>query len=115
VEYWRDYKTNEEILKELRVTSVLDKITSYRSDWIQHVNRLPRSRLPNSLTELAPRGIRNQGTQLKRLLEERDRNRPAIYYFPEGEMMMMMTLRIRSRSVNHPTATFGYFELQKSY
>jgi hypothetical protein len=41
---WRDHKTNEEILNEIKVTSMLDKITSYKSDWIQHVNRMPRSR-----------------------------------------------------------------------
>jgi hypothetical protein len=67
---WRDHKTNEEILNELKVTSVLDKITSYRSDWIQHVSRMPRSRLPKLLTKYAPRGIINQGRPLKRLLEE---------------------------------------------
>jgi hypothetical protein len=43
----RDHKTNEEIPNELKVTSVLDNITSYKSDWIQHVNRMPISRLPN--------------------------------------------------------------------
>jgi hypothetical protein len=67
---WRDHKTNEEILNELKVTSVLDKITSYKSDWIQHTNRMPRSGLPNLLTKYAPRGIRNQGRPLNRLLEE---------------------------------------------
>jgi hypothetical protein len=61
---------NEEILNELKVTSILDKITSYRSDWIQHINRIPRSRLPNLLTKYAPRGIRHQGRPLKILLEE---------------------------------------------
>jgi Tfp pilus assembly protein PilZ len=34
----RDRRINEEILNELKVTSILDKITSYKSDWIQHVN-----------------------------------------------------------------------------
>jgi hypothetical protein len=33
---WRDHKTNEEILNELKVASILDKVTSYKSDWIQH-------------------------------------------------------------------------------
>jgi hypothetical protein len=42
------------------------------------------------LTKYPPRGIRHQGRPLKRLLEEWDRNRPAITYFPESEMMMMM-------------------------
>jgi hypothetical protein len=35
---WRDHKTNEEIINELKVTSLLDKITSYKRDWIQHIN-----------------------------------------------------------------------------
>jgi hypothetical protein len=29
---WRDQKTNAEILKEFKVISILDKITSYKSD-----------------------------------------------------------------------------------
>jgi hypothetical protein len=32
---WRGHKTNEEILNELKVTSVLVK-TNYKSEWIQH-------------------------------------------------------------------------------
>jgi hypothetical protein len=39
---WRDRNTNEGILNELKVTSILDEITCYKSDWIQHVNRMPR-------------------------------------------------------------------------
>jgi hypothetical protein len=78
---WRDHKTNEDILNELKVTSILDTITSYKRDWIQHINRMPRPRLRNVLTKYAPRGIINQGRPLKRLLEERDRNRPATAYF----------------------------------
>jgi hypothetical protein len=62
---WRDHKTNE-----LKVTSILDKITSCKSEGIQHVNRMPRSLSPNLLTKYAPRGIRNQGRLLKTLLEE---------------------------------------------
>jgi hypothetical protein len=67
---WRDHKTNEEIINKLKVTSILDKITIHEMDWIQHINRMPRSRLPNLLTKYAPRGLRNQGTPLNRLLEE---------------------------------------------
>jgi hypothetical protein len=67
-----------------------NKITSYKSDWIQHINRMPRSRLLNSLTKYAPRDIRNHGRPLKRLLEEWDRNRPQVAYFPESDMMMVM-------------------------
>jgi hypothetical protein len=65
---WRDHKTNEEIINELKVTSILDKIISYKRDWIQHKIRMPR--VPNLLTKYASKGIRNQGRPLKRLLEE---------------------------------------------
>jgi hypothetical protein len=67
---WRDHKTKEEKINELKVSSILDKITGYKKDWIQHTNRMPRSRSPNLLTKYAPRGIRNQGRPLNRLLEE---------------------------------------------
>jgi hypothetical protein len=39
---WRDHNTNEKILNIVKVTSILDKITSFKSDWIQHVKRMPR-------------------------------------------------------------------------
>jgi hypothetical protein len=64
---WRDQKTNEDIINELEVTSVLDKITSYKSDWIQHTNRMSRSRLPSLLIKYAPRSICNQGRPLKKV------------------------------------------------
>jgi hypothetical protein len=35
---WRDHRTNEEMLNELTVTLILDKIRSYKSDWIQYIN-----------------------------------------------------------------------------
>jgi hypothetical protein len=41
---WADYRTNTEIVKELNVTSVLDKIHEYMGNWIQHENRMPRDR-----------------------------------------------------------------------
>jgi hypothetical protein len=83
------HKNNEEILSKLKPTSILDKITSYETEWIQHVNQMPRSRLPNLFKKYEPRGKRNQGIPLKRrLLDERDQNRPAMAYFPENEMMM---------------------------
>ena len=43
---WTDYKTNAQIAKELKMTTVLDKLLEYKRSWIQHVNRMPRNRLP---------------------------------------------------------------------
>ena len=43
---WTDYKTNEQIAKELQITQMLVKLLEYKRSWIQHVNRMPRNRLP---------------------------------------------------------------------
>ena len=43
---WKDYKTDSHIAKELEITPVLDKLLEYKRNWIQHVNRMPRDRLP---------------------------------------------------------------------
>jgi hypothetical protein len=43
---WTDYKTNTQITKELKRTPNLDKLLEYKRKWIQHINRIPRNRLP---------------------------------------------------------------------
>ena len=43
---WADYKTNAQIAKELEITPLLDKLLEYKRNWIEHVNRMPRDRLP---------------------------------------------------------------------
>jgi Tfp pilus assembly protein PilZ len=53
---WRDHRTNEEILNELKITSILDKITIFKIVFIQNVKRMSRSKLPNLLKKYAPRG-----------------------------------------------------------
>jgi len=42
-----DYKTNTQIVTELKITPILDKLLEYKRNWIQHVNRMPRNRLPS--------------------------------------------------------------------
>ena len=71
---WTDYKTNTQITKELKITPILDKLLEYKSNWIQHVNRMPRNRLPRVMKYYSPTGRRNYGRPLKRLLDTRDRN-----------------------------------------
>jgi len=41
-----DYTTNTQITKELKITPILNKLLEYKRNWIQHVNRMPRNRLP---------------------------------------------------------------------
>jgi len=43
---WTDYKTSTQITKELKIAPILDKLLEYKRKWIQHVNRMPRNRLP---------------------------------------------------------------------
>jgi hypothetical protein len=66
---WTDYKTNAQIAKELKITPILDKLLEYKRNWIQHVNRMPRNRLPRVMKHYSPTGRRNHGRPLKRLLD----------------------------------------------
>jgi hypothetical protein len=76
IEYtWTSYKTNTQVAKELKITPILDKLLEYKINWIQHVNRMPRNRLPRVMKHYSPTGRRNHGGRpLKRLLDTRDRN-----------------------------------------
>jgi hypothetical protein len=63
------YKTNAQIAKELKITSILYKLLGYKINWIQHVNRMPRNRLPRVMKHYSPTFRRNNGRHLKRLLD----------------------------------------------
>ena len=71
---WTDYKTNEQIVKELKITPILDKLLEYKRNWIQHINRMPLNRLPRAMKYYSPTGRRNHGRMLMRLLDTWDRN-----------------------------------------
>ena len=62
-----DYKTNTQTAKELKITPTLDKLLEYKRNWVQHVNRMPRNRLPRIMKHYYPTGRRNHGRPLKRL------------------------------------------------
>jgi len=57
-EWVTGYKTNTQIAKELKITSILDKLLEYKRKWIQHVNRMPRNRLPRVIKHYSPTGRR---------------------------------------------------------
>ena len=58
-----------QIAKELKITPILDKLLEYKRNWIQHVNRMPRNRLPRVMKHYSPTGRKNHGRPLKRLLD----------------------------------------------
>jgi len=66
---WTDYKTNTQIAKELKISPILDKLLECKRNWIQHVNRMPRNRLPRVMKHYSPTGRRNHGRHLNRLLD----------------------------------------------
>jgi len=66
---WTDCRTNGQIAKELKITPILDKLLEYKRIWTQHVNRMPRNRLPRVMKQYCLTGRRNQGRPLKRLLD----------------------------------------------
>jgi hypothetical protein len=43
---WQDYKTNEDILSEIKINPVVKKIQNCRNKWIQHVWRMDTGRPP---------------------------------------------------------------------
>ena len=71
---WTDYKTNTQITKELNITPILEELLEYKRNWIQHVNRMPRNRLPRVMKHYSPTGRRNHGKHFKRLLDTWDWN-----------------------------------------
>ena len=66
---WTDHERNTQTAKELKITPVLDKLLEYKRNWIQHVNRMPRNRLPRVMKHYSPADRRNHGRILKRLLD----------------------------------------------
>jgi len=58
---WTVCKTNAQIAKELKITPILKKLLEKKRSWIQHVNRMPRNRLPRVMKHYSPIGRRNHG------------------------------------------------------
>jgi hypothetical protein len=53
-----NHKRNEEILEELHVTPLEDKLYTYRHKWFQHVHTMEDNRLPKQLVKCHPKGRR---------------------------------------------------------
>jgi hypothetical protein len=64
-----DKKRNTEILRELKINSVLEHVDQYRNNWKQHVQRMDRSRVPRQMMTYRPKGKRSLGRPCKRWRE----------------------------------------------
>ena len=69
---YNDHKTNNSIRKELRITSILDKIDEYRKKWLLHilVQRMPQNRIPLKSYNYRPQGRRSIGRPKKHWREQ---------------------------------------------
>ena len=66
-----DHKMNEEILEELKVEPVEEKLRRYKWNWLRRVTRMKNSnRMSNIMLNYSPNGRRRLGKRLKRLLDE---------------------------------------------
>jgi len=64
-----DHKTNDYILRELRITGILDKIDEYRRNWLSHLQRMPQNRIPLKSYRYRQQGRRTIGRPKKRWRE----------------------------------------------
>ena len=65
-----DYKTNQEIREQLKVTGILDKLQQYRREWHQHLLRMDQHRIPRKMYNYQPQGNRSIGRPMKRWLDQ---------------------------------------------
>jgi hypothetical protein len=68
-----DHKRNEEILEELKVEPVKEKLRRYKSNWSRHVTRMNNNRITKIILTCRPNGRRQLARPLKRLLDETER------------------------------------------
>ena len=66
----RDHKTNDFILRELKITGILDKIDEYRLNWHLHLQKMPQNRIPFKSYHYRPQGRRTIGRPKKRWREQ---------------------------------------------
>jgi hypothetical protein len=64
-----DKKINTEILRELKINSMLEHVDQYRNNCKQHVQRMDRSRIPRQMMTYRPTGKRSLGRHPKRWRE----------------------------------------------
>jgi hypothetical protein len=90
---WTDYKTNTQITKELKITPIWDKLVEYKRNWIQHVNRMSRNRLPKVMKHYYPTSRRNHGRPLRGFWTRETRTGQQVGQLHDRYMTMMMMIK----------------------
>jgi hypothetical protein len=88
-----DHRRNEDILEELQVDLVENKLTQYKQKWSYHVSRIGDVRYPKLLIDCRHIARRRPGRPFKRLLDTIVRPKQVIYWpdFVTRRSSMLLT------------------------
>ncbi|KAJ4446756.1 hypothetical protein ANN_13453 [Periplaneta americana] len=64
-----DHKRNEDVMEELQLEPVINLVKHYRNNWINHLHRMHRDRIPKVMLHYRPNGKRSLGRPKKRRIE----------------------------------------------
>jgi hypothetical protein len=64
-----DHTRNEHILDKMKVTKITEYVNNYRQNWLQHLKRMDRARIPKQMFQYAAIGRRLPGRPKRRWLE----------------------------------------------
>ncbi|KAJ4445242.1 hypothetical protein ANN_07043 [Periplaneta americana] len=64
-----DHKRNEDVMEELQLEPVINHGKHYRNNWINHLHRMRRDRIPKVMLHYRPNGKRYLGRPKKRWIE----------------------------------------------
>ena len=67
-----DEERNAEILEDLQVEPVDEKLRRYKSNWLRHATRINNNRMTSIMLKYRPNRRRRLGRPLKRLLDDAD-------------------------------------------
>ena len=65
-----DNRRNEEVLEELQVEPVEEKLRRHKSNWLLHLTRMNTNNVPKLMLNYIPNGRRRLGRPLTGLLDE---------------------------------------------
>ncbi|KAJ4438742.1 hypothetical protein ANN_14693 [Periplaneta americana] len=64
-----DHKCNEDVMEELQLESVINHVKHYQNNWINHLHRMRRDRIPKVMLHYRPNGKMSLGRPKKRWIE----------------------------------------------
>ncbi|KAJ4435991.1 hypothetical protein ANN_18615 [Periplaneta americana] len=64
-----NHKRNEDVMEELQLETVINHVKHYRNNWINHLHRMRRDRIPKVMLHYRPNGKRSLGRPKKRRIE----------------------------------------------